>query len=154
MIIYLFIVIIMIYLSEIGGYFWHRFGAHTNLLYPVKKMHDIHHEDILDEAHGDFLYVCGLLIFLFLFLFYIYYKNYITFPLFLSIYLPVMFVFIWSWYVHSAYHIDDHWLNRYDWFRTDKRIHMRHHKNPETNYGIATHFTDEILETFDYGYEI
>jgi Fatty acid hydroxylase len=151
MLIYFLIIIIVIYLSEIGAYFWHRFGAHTNIIPPVRKMHDIHHEDIMDEAHGDFIYVCVLLFFFFLSLFSLYFYNLIDLSLFLSIYIPVLIVFVWNYYIHTAYHIEDHWLNEYEWFQNDKKLHFQHHKNPETNYGIATHFTDEILNTFDYG---
>jgi hypothetical protein len=140
----------MIYLSELGAYFWHRFGAHTHLIPPVRNMHDIHHEDIKDEAHGDFLYVC-LLLFLFLsMLIYFWYSNIINLSILLIIYIPVVTVFVWNWWIHSAYHIENHWLNQYDWFKYDKKLHFQHHENPETNYGIATHFTDEIFSTFDY----
>jgi len=154
MLIYLFFIIIMFYLSEIGAYFWHRFGAHTNLLSPVKNMHDIHHNNIKDEAHGDFFYVFLLLLFLFIFLSFLYFYNIMSLKIILIIYLPILIVFVWNWYIHSAYHIENHWLNSYDWFRNDKRIHFQHHKNPEINYGIATHFVDEILETFEYGFPI
>ena len=142
----------MIYLSEIAAYLWHRIAAHTNILYPVKKTHDIHHNVIDDEAHLDFIYVCVLLLFYLIFLSFLYYKEYITFTWLLVLYTPVFLTLVWNWYVHSAYHQTDTFLEQYEWFQNDRRIHMQHHKNPEVNFGIATHFTDEILETFNYGY--
>jgi sterol desaturase/sphingolipid hydroxylase (fatty acid hydroxylase superfamily) len=140
-----------IYISEIGAYFWHRSFSHNEMIPFVKKTHDIHHSDIKDEAHGDFFYVVILLLLLLGILYYLYYNKLIHLYLFLCIYIPVLIVFIWNWYVHSAYHIDNHWLNKYKWFQNDKRIHFKHHDDPSKNYGIATHFTDVILDTFDYG---
>lgn len=146
--------ILMFYVAEVGAYFWHRIGAHTeiidNLGIKVKKTHDIHHTVIDDEAHADFIYVCFLLLFYLTFLLVIYYYNYIDFTWLLILYLPVLLTLVWNWYVHSAYHIEDHWLNQYNWFQHDKRIHMLHHTNPYTNYGIATHFSDEIFSTICY----
>ena len=152
-IIYLSIFIFLIYLSEIGGYFWHRFAHNENSLI-VKTTHDIHHTIIDDQADGDFFYVCILLGLYLLVLIYFYYKAYITLTLLVILYTAVFFPFVWSYYIHAAYHIEDHWLNKYEWFRNDKRIHMQHHLNPEVNYGIATHFTDELLGTFDYAFPI
>lgn len=140
--------------SEVGGYFWHRWGAHTHILPPVKKTHDIHHTDIEDKADGDFAYIAGMLIIYLIILIYLYKLSYINPQLFAILYLSVCVPSIWSWYIHRAYHIDDHWLNEYDWFKQDKRIHMQHHVNPNENYGIASHFTDEILGTFNYAFPI
>ena len=85
-------------------------------------------------------------------LIFLYYSNYIDLISSIILYLTVFFVFIWNWYVHKSYHTENHWLNKYEWFQNDKRIHFQHHENPETNYGIATHFTDVVLNTFDYGF--
>ena len=146
---YIGLVIFLIIVSEIGAHFWHRFGAHTNILPFVKETHSIHHNIIDDEAHADFIYICVLLFLYLIALSYIFSLFYI-----LLFYLPVFVVFIWNWYIHSCYHIENHWLNRYEWFKNDKRIHFQHHINTNKNYGIATHFTDILLDTFDYGFPI
>jgi len=140
--------------SEIGGYFWHEVFAHNHIIPFVKETHDIHHSIIDDTAEGDFFYICIFLILYLIVLTYLYYKAYITLILLLILYTAVFFPFLWSYYVHSAYHIENHWLNKYEWFRNDKRIHMQHHINPEKNFGIATHFTDELMGTFDYAFPI
>tara|TARA_R110002153_G_scaffold273288_1_gene443674 strand:- start:1171 stop:1671 length:501 start_codon:yes stop_codon:yes gene_type:complete len=152
--IYPFIGISLIYLSEIGGYFWHRIFAHQDIIPMVRESHRIHHTDIDDKAHEDFIYVCFFLFVYFWALLYLWYKTYINLALFLVLYFGVFLPFVWSWYIHSAYHIEAHWLNGYSWFRRDKRIHMQHHADPKTNYGIATHFTDEIMGTLDYAFPI
>ena len=144
----------LIFASEIGAYLWHRYGAHTDILPFVKNTHEIHHTIIDDEAHGDFFYIAILLSLYLIVLCYLYYISYINLMLFAILYLSVFFPFIWSYYIHTAFHIENHWLNEYEWFCNDKRIHFQHHKDPTTNYGIATHFTDEILGTFDYGFPI
>jgi len=151
-IIYPTIFISLVFLSEIGGYFWHKYVAHS--LPFVKDTHDIHHNIIDDQAHGDFVYICFLLVLYLSALLYLYYKTYITLALLLILFTGVFFPFLWSYYIHTCYHIENHWLNEYEWFRNDKRIHMQHHINPQTNYGIATHFTDEILNTFEYSFPI
>jgi lathosterol oxidase len=148
------IVIGMVLLSEVGGYFWHRFGAHKNILPLVKKTHDIHHTIIDDQAYGDFLYVCILLSLYFGLLLYVYYYAYITRALFLYLYIPVVLTFLMNFYIHRAYHIENHWLNKYEWFQNDKRIHLQHHIDETKNFGIITHMTDHILDTFDYGFPV
>ena len=145
---------VTIILSEIGAYAWHRWGAHTNILEVVKKTHDIHHEVIDDKAEGDFFYVCLLLFLYFNILLVLYIYTYITALLFFALYFPVLLIFFWNFYVHAAYHIENHWLNEYEWFRNDKRIHMHHHADPTKNFGIATHYTDLILNTYDSAFPI
>lgn len=141
----------MLVLSEIGAYIWHRFGAHELNILGAQRVHDIHHTVIDDQAHFDFLYIFFFLIIYLIAVIYLVQKELITFNIGLCLYLPVLLISIYNWFIHSAYHISNHWLNRWEWFRQDKRIHFQHHSNPETNFGIATHFADLILDTFDYG---
>ncbi len=151
---YLFLIIIFIYLSEIGSFCWHKYGTHENFIpreLGVQNTHQIHHTVIDDQAHADFFYILFMLIILGFFLWILFSYNFISYQIGLSIYCPVTCVFVWNWYIHSAYHIDNHWLNKYEWFRNDKRIHFQHHANPNVNFGIATHFSDIIMDTFDSG---
>ena len=153
-IVYLIVIVITIVGAEFGAYLWHRF-AHTDIVPPIRKTHKIHHQaDLTHEAHEDFYWVISLLLLGLVGIFIIYYYELIPIIYPLVLYSLVVFVFVWNWYIHSAYHIPNHWLNQYEWFRNDKRIHMQHHLNPKTNYGIATHFTDEILNTFEYSFPI
>jgi hypothetical protein len=146
-----FLAVIVLIASEFTAYFWHRFLAH-DILYknPVKQMHDIHHNVIDDQAHGDFLYVLLLLFLLFVTLFYFYIQNYIDIYIFCIIFITSLLSFTYSWIIHSAYHINNHWLNQYQWFRIDKKIHMQHHENSNVNYGITSHFPDIIFDTYQY----
>lgn len=51
-------------------------------------------------------------------------------------------------YTHKAYHIQDHWLNRYGWFKTMKAHHWRHHWNVRRNFGIFWFGWDRLFKTF------
>ena len=144
----------VVFASEIAAYFWHRIFAHTDTITLVKEMHDVHHNVIDDQAHGDFIYVCGLLVAYFCFLLTLYFYYYINVYMLLTLYIPAVCVFVYNYLIHAAYHIENHWLNNYEWFRQDKRIHFAHHDNPECNYGIATHYSDIIFDTFDYGFPV
>ena len=149
-----FLAIPMIFLSEMGAYAWHRWGSHTNVIPMAKRTHDIHHAIVDDKAEGDFMYVILLLFLYFNILLVLYLYTYITALMFFSLYFPVILIFFWNFYVHTAYHIENHWLNRYEWFRNDKRIHMHHHTDPTKNFGIATHYTDLLLDTFSSAFPV
>ena len=152
--IYIFIIISLIILTEIAAYFWHYLGTHRDIIpsiFQVQKTHGIHHNTIDDQAHGDFFYVLSFLTLFLISLIYLYYQNFLSLFQISIIYIPVFLTFLWNWYIHSAYHIENHWLNSYSWFQEDKRLHFQHHENPETNFGIASHFSDVMFDTFDYG---
>lgn len=152
-IIYFWLAIIIILGSELGGYFWHNL-VHNDNASSLYETHKIHHEaDLTHEAHEDFLWVILILSIFGMFLFIIYYYlPYLMIYLIVG-YIIAFSVFTWNWYVHSAYHIPNHWLNKYAWFRTDKKIHLQHHVNPWKNYGIASHFSDVIFGTYEYPLE-
>ncbi len=146
-----YLVVGTVLLSEFGAYLWHRYSAHTDLIPGVGDTHHIHHTaDLTHEAHEDFYWI--IIILLLMGLFIIVLKHYINIKYMLLIYGVVTIVFIWNWYIHSAYHIPNHWLNTYEWFRRDKHIHLQHHVNPDVNYGIASHFSDVIFGTYEYPY--
>ena len=85
----------------------------------------------------------------------LWYKNYLyVHPIYVILsYLLLATDFVWNWYVHSAYHIQNHWLNNFDWFKLDKKIHLQHHVDPTVNYGIASHFCDIIMGTYELPFE-
>lgn len=144
----IFLIIFTVIFAEVMGYLWHRFAAHNDN--PVGETHRIHHEaDLTHEAHEDFLWVIFILFLGTLVLAFLWYYFSLPILYIAGCYLIVVAVFIWNWYIHSAYHQPNHWLNQYDWFKRDKRLHFQHHINPWSNYGIASHFSDIIGGTFD-----
>lgn len=54
-------------------------------------------------------------------------------------------------YLHDAFHISNHWLNRFDTFKKWVKLHFQHHVNMSTNYGIFTFFLDKLFGTFSNG---
>ena len=151
---YIILFIMMIFISELLAYCWHKFGAHEDIIpemFKVQESHLKHHTIVDDSAYDDFMYILIFLIVYTFLLIYLIKIQMITYLLASCIYFPVLMASFWNFYIHSAYHSENHWLNEYEWFRNDKRIHFQHHRNPTTNYGISTHFSDVIFDTFDYG---
>jgi sterol desaturase/sphingolipid hydroxylase (fatty acid hydroxylase superfamily) len=51
-------------------------------------------------------------------------------------------------YIHTAFHIRGHWLNRLPAFTRWDKLHYIHHLRMDTNYGIFTFWLDRLLKTF------
>ena len=137
--------------TEIFGYLWHRYGAHADYIPGIHDTHRIHH--ILDlelghEADEDFVWVLLLMIMFELVVGIGVMAGIIPGVLAIVTIIVSLVVFWWNWWIHSAYHKPDHWLNSYEWFCNEKARHYVHHSHPWENYGIASHFTDKILNTF------
>ncbi len=49
-------------------------------------------------------------------------------------------------YLHKAFHLDGHWLNRFGWFRNLVRLHDIHHW-AACNYGILFFGMDRLFKT-------
>lgn len=149
------LIIILIYVTEIGAYIWHRWGTHSHIvpeIIGVQETHDKHHTD--SEVTGgaaDFFYVSILLSIFAILLFILSSITGLSHNICILIFLPVLIGFLWNWYIHDAYHTKNHWLSQYDWFIKDRQIHFEHHYKPNKNYGIASHFSDKILGTFANG---
>lgn len=142
----------LLFLAEIAAYAWHRWGAHSNIdLVGATHVHQWHHTIEDDPAHYDFAYIVAFLTLYGILLLWLHQKDYISQSLALTMYLPFIIVALWSWYVHAAYHTPGHWLEQYQWFLQDRELHWEHHRNPSVNYGIATHFSDVLGDTFSYG---
>ncbi len=50
--------------------------------------------------------------------------------------------------IHDWFHIKDHWMNRYAWFKHLKHLHMQHHIHPKKNMGIIWFLPDRVFGTF------
>ena len=148
MLLYFIIFFGLLIISEFGAYVWHRWAAHTDILPYVSETHDVHHEIKDDVDLRDYLYICIIMIIFAIVLASLFTFNIISFGTYLLLYTPVLIVFVWNWYIHWAYHTPDHWLNNFEWFKNDKKIHFQHHINQNVNYGIASHYTDKLFGTF------
>ena len=143
----------MLFIAEAAAYGWHRWGAHSDINWiGAKNVHNWHHNIVNDPAHYDFAYIVFFLSLFGILLIMLTIKNYISQMTALSLYLPFVIVALWNWYVHAAYHTPGHWLENYEWFLRDRELHWKHHRNPNVNYGIASHFGDVIGDTFSYSW--
>jgi len=138
--------------SEIFAYFWHRFGAHGNYVFMVHDTHFEHHTNHRTkfnyEAEEDFVWILLLMTLLQLVLFVGVAINLIPAKFALISGLITMLVFSLNWKIHRAYHVKDHWLNRFSTFKRLKELHYVHHKTPTKNYGILSLYIDWIMGTF------
>lgn len=137
--------------TELFAYFWHRYGAHADYIPGIHETHRIHHTIDLSEGHKadeDFIWILFLIIL-------------VEFIVGMAIIIRVMpgnvgliavvisvLVFGWNWWIHRAYHDPHHWLNEYSWFQQEKTRHYLHHYQPHYNYGIASHFMDQLMGTW------
>jgi len=132
---------------EIFTYFWHRFGAHDDYVPGIHSTHRIHHE-AGDEDQGDFFWTLSAIACLNLFLYICVVVKIFSFGFALLTSILSFSLLTFSYYIHASYHNEDCWLNNYSWFIEQKRLHFLHHKYPNKNYGIVTHFVDGIMGTF------
>jgi hypothetical protein len=51
-------------------------------------------------------------------------------------------------YVHDALHIRAHWLERLPLFQRWRQLHLQHHRDPKTNFGIFTFACDRLARTY------
>lgn len=136
---------------EVAGYFWHRFvehhGAfgpvflfrhwqHHEVEYPIDQLRSPHYRDA--NSWTWYVLLTGIFSAQFALL---------PWPLALAMSLSG---FIYGWcvigVVHSAFHVDGHWLNRFAWFRRLVRLHDIHHWTP-ANYGILFFGMDRLFGT-------
>jgi sterol desaturase/sphingolipid hydroxylase (fatty acid hydroxylase superfamily) len=142
---------------EIFAYLWHRYGAHADYIPGIHDTHQIHHmigdnndESTLSshEADEDFIWILLMMISFEIIIGLCVVAGIIPGIIAIVTIAVCLVVFWWNWWIHKAYHQKDHWLNSYEWFKLEKERHYVHHKYPDKNYGIATHFPDMLLGTW------
>lgn len=51
-------------------------------------------------------------------------------------------------YLHEAFHLQNHWLDRFGWFQRLRRLHLGHHRSIGKNIGIIWFGWDRLFRTF------
>jgi sterol desaturase/sphingolipid hydroxylase (fatty acid hydroxylase superfamily) len=151
------IVFLFLFLEFIA-YMWHRFINHLGFLGDkIRVTHYCHHEEMYPHdnmisdkyktSHDTWPWFIPLFIFGYLPL-YLIYKKYNINKYLISMFILqlTLHVYIIS-YIHDSYHIKNHWLNKYKWYRTNKKYHYIHHLDNK-NYGITTYIFDYLFGTF------
>lgn len=140
--------------SEVFSYLWHRFASHNSILSAkgISDTHRHHHiqydRDKNHKAFEDFIWVgMGLSILICL---WAVIKQIIDVPdeiVYTSVVVSILFS-LWKCFIHAAYHSDKHFMNRFEFFREWKRLHILHHNNPKSNFAISGFTTDKLFGTF------
>lgn len=154
MILWIVYIILLIVVGEAFSYAWHRYMTHTNfeqfILVDIRSTHKIHHKDGTYETDSnDFIWLILVFMMVQLWTGILIMVNIL--PGIVSVVSLLIFglVIVWNWWLHKAYHEQEHWLNKYEWFKEKKKRHFVHHKNPKKNYGIASNFMDKIFGTWN-----
>lgn len=140
-------------LVEAIGYFWHRFAEHLGWLGDaIRYRHWVHHEvdypiDRLRPVAAKYRsagswtwFVLGG------------FAAFLIFSLLpFAVALPISLgALVYSWgvisYLHSSFHVEGHWLERFAWFRQIRQLHDIHHWQP-CNYGILFFWMDRACGT-------
>lgn len=128
-------------------YFYHRYVGHEIVL--LNASHSTHHKrGNTDQALEDLGWVLYLAIIFFLAIIYARAFNIISYETSVAIATGLTISFAINWLIHQAYHIPNHWLNKYNWFRCLKDNHEQHHRYRRKNYGISNPFFDILLGTY------
>jgi sterol desaturase/sphingolipid hydroxylase (fatty acid hydroxylase superfamily) len=143
---------------EFIGYIVHRFFIHDGIFSDkMRATHYCHHEirypyyDFESEkyrlAHDSIPWVLTIIFSGYIPSILVYLFNYIdiSMMIYLLIYFTLHLFFIS--YIHDSYHIKDHWLNKYEWFKYNKHCHYIHHLD-DMNYGITNYVFDKMFGTF------
>ena len=51
-------------------------------------------------------------------------------------------------HLHKQYHITDSYLNNYQWFRRNQKLHQLHHKFYNKNLALLSHNYDKLFHSF------
>lgn len=159
-------IIITALLVEFFGYFWHRFSAHLGYAGDViRTPHYEHHEVYYPyyDMESDEYRIKGLFngdswpwfipIILFISgLYTLFYMDYISRETFVIMAIWIMVHVYLISYIHDSYHIKNHWLNNFSWYKTNKKYHNLHHYY-NCNYGISNYSMDYLFGTLCTEYD-
>jgi len=51
-------------------------------------------------------------------------------------------------WVHDTFHVQDHWLSQFSWYRRKREEHYVHHRNMRRNFGIVSFTWDRVFGTY------
>lgn len=146
------------FIGNFTGYFVHWL-MHKGKLKSIAEAHSTHHElypvdDFTSKEYrsagkddSTFVFVPMILLalaILFIPVWFIF-KSLWIFPL------PILLGIIIGWlngYMHECFHIADHPLIKFKWFRNLKQLHLVHHFNPTKNMGIIWFVPDKLFNSF------
>ena len=137
---------------EVLGYAWHRAAEHKGIFgNKVRHRHWVHHEVHYPleslrgpipyhDAGGFTMYAAGVALSV---LALVFLPWLIVMPALIAAWIYAIMI---GEYFHRAFHIREHWLQRFAWFRRLRLLHDIHHMGPY-NYGIVLFWMDGLCGT-------
>ncbi len=139
---------------ETAGYFWHRYAEHNGVLGKlIQSYHIKHHEKDYPiknlrpkspkykKAGSWSWYILTVILVV---------STYFLLPRpynFIMIISGLIYAKLVISYLHSRFHVTDHFLAKLKVFKTIQRLHDIHHWGPY-NYGILFFFMDRVFGTY------
>lgn len=78
----------------------------------------------------------------------LWYFGMFSLPLALLVIAEMLFIGFLHDYIHDAFHVKNHWLNRLKIVQKWNQIHFVHHVDMGKNFGIFTFWVDKLFGTF------
>jgi len=139
-------IVSLLFIGELVTYLLHRFFFHTDVVPDVHQIHRYHHVEADDAIH-DYLIIAFLLLGGLLTAFILTIFRILPVSLTLLVFTVWTGYFLFSWYVHRAYHTGS-FLHQFPWFEASYAEHLVHHDFPSKNYGILTRYMDRLFSTY------
>ena len=155
---YFSIVVGFVVYVEFMGYITHRFFIHDGIFSDkLRATHYCHHEikypyynfesEKYRLSHDSLPWVLTIIFGGWFPLIILCYFNVINVYLAILLFITSsLHIYVLS-YIHDSYHIKDHWLNKYEWYKYNKHCHYIHHLD-DMNYGITNYVFDKLFGTF------
>ena len=131
-----------------GGYIYTLHMNHHKIQYPIIKLMDIVPYKTGNKYYfsdGEVAYIPpSILITCCLY-------KLLNFYNFIFIISEMILLATISDYIHKQIHIQDSWLEKYDWFLESRRLHLNHHKRININYSFAglDYSMDKLAGTYN-----
>lgn len=138
-------------MTELMGYAIHR-AAHSRWSGPLYRAHLQHHlvypaKDFLSDEYrkGESSFIRWFIPVIIVFCV----THWALLPWFdaLTCNVTVLAVALWNSYIHDAFHIRGHWLERFRFFRKQRIMHRIHHANVHRNISMYLYVFDKVFGT-------
>lgn len=129
-----------------SGPFYRAHMQHHLELYPVGNLTSTNYRDAHWYNRGPFLFTPP---FIALMMFTVGLAHIFSAPMWIVVeiaFMIVLFGYINDW-VHDSFHLKNHVLSRYRYYRIARRAHLMHHVRMNKNYGIISFEWDKIFGT-------
>lgn len=140
--------------TQTAGYIIHR-SMHKKISGPLYRSHTAHHQfyppaDYLSETYRDVSWKDKPIFYYAIPAALVIATSYWLLPFSLATIFTVELLFL-AWlndWLHMAFHISGHWLERFAWFHRLRDLHWYHHLEDQENFGIFIFNADRIAGTY------